>query len=175
MKKSKFLLLIISLIFLLNIFLFNSFATLYIIKDPEGDFALITNLENIMLKYQLLDYKISIVKESSQKPSAKSQSSPKPKPKTEPIAKIKIVDWTKRISGGGNYYIVDGILKNISNITVKFLKVKVITFDSKDNLVSIEEVYADPSTLKANQEATFTAMPTYTPEIKSFEFAILWK
>ena len=81
MKKSKFLLLIISLIFLLNIFLFNSFATLYIIKDPEGDFALITNLENIMLKYQLLDYKISIVKESSQKPSIKSQSSSESKPK----------------------------------------------------------------------------------------------
>lgn len=172
MKKYKFFLLIISLIFLLNIFLLNSFATLYIIKDPEGNFALITNLEKLVSEYKLLGYTISIVKESSQKAPSKSQMSPKSK--SEPTANIKIVDWTQRISGGGNYYIVDGILKNISNVTVKFLKVKVIAFDSKGNLVSIEEVYADPSTLKANQKATFTAMPTYNPKIKSFELTILW-
>ena len=172
MKKYKFFLLIISLIFLLNIFLLNSFATLYIIKDPEGSFALITNLEKLVSKYKLLGYTIYTVKESSQKTPSKSQTSPKSK--SEPTADIKIIDWTHRISDGGNYYIVDGILKNISNVTVKFLKVKVIAFDSKGNLVSIGETYASPSTLKANQEATFTAMPTYTPEIKSFELSILW-
>jgi len=182
MKKFKIFLLIISLIFLLNIFLLNSFATLYIIKDPGGNFVLLTNLENLISKYKLLGYTIYIVKGSSQKtpsksqtiPESKSKSEPKIESKTEPTANIKIVDWTQRISDGGNYYIVDGILKNIGNVTVKFLKVKVITFDSKGNLVSIEEAYASPSTLKANQEATFTAMPTYTPKIKSFEFTILW-
>jgi hypothetical protein len=183
MKKFKTSLLIISLIFFFNIFLLNSFATLYIIKDPEGDFTLITNLENIMLKYQLLDYKISIVKESSQKPSIKSQSIPesKPKPepkiksKPEPTADIKIVDWTNYISETGNYIYVEGIIQNTSKTIATDVRIKIQALDKYDKLISITSGYTDPSILATKQKATFSVMVTNNPKISKFNLTVLWK
>jgi len=62
MKNIKFLLFIMSLLFFLNlIFCTFSFATLYIIKDQEGNSICITNQENLVSKYEKLGYVIWIL------------------------------------------------------------------------------------------------------------------
>ena len=63
MKKNKFLLFIICLVFSLNVIFLNcSFATLYILKDQEGKDIWITNNENLVSKYEKLGYLIWILK-----------------------------------------------------------------------------------------------------------------
>ena len=190
MKNFKFSLLIISLIFLLNIFLINSFATLYIVKDQEGNNICLTNQETLISEYKALGYTIYIVKQSksSQETSESVQEISKPDKEVSykiPINKtypksfiqydIEVTDWTNYLSESGNYYYVEGLLKNVGNTIVEYLKIKIIAFDSKGNLVSINECYADPSTLEPNQKAVFKAMPIYKPEIKSFELLIIHK
>ena len=62
MKNIKFLLFIACLVFFLNVIFFNcSFATLYIIKDQEGNNICITNQENLVSKYEKLGYVIWIL------------------------------------------------------------------------------------------------------------------
>ena len=62
MKNIKFLLFIVCLVFFLNVIFFNcSFATLYIIKDQEGNNICITNQENLVSKYEKLGYVIWIL------------------------------------------------------------------------------------------------------------------
>lgn len=62
MKNIKFLLFIMFLLFFLNlIFCTFSFATLYIIKDQEGDNICITNVEYLVSEYEKLGYAIWIL------------------------------------------------------------------------------------------------------------------
>jgi hypothetical protein len=62
MKNIKFLLFITSLLFFLNVIFFNcSLATLYIIKDQEGNNICITNQENLIFEYEKLGYIIWIL------------------------------------------------------------------------------------------------------------------
>lgn len=62
MKNIKFLLFIMSLLFFLNlIFCTFSFATLYIIKDQEGNNICITNVEYLVSEYEKLGYAIWIL------------------------------------------------------------------------------------------------------------------
>ena len=62
MKNIKFLLFIMFLLFFLNlIFCTFSFATLYIIKDQEGNNICITNVECLVSEYEILGYTIWIL------------------------------------------------------------------------------------------------------------------
>ncbi len=62
MKNIKFLLFIMSLLFFLNVIFCNfSFATLYIVKDQEGNNICITNQENLIFEYEKLGYVIWIL------------------------------------------------------------------------------------------------------------------
>jgi len=62
MKNIKFLLFIICLVFFLNVIFFNcSFATLYIVKDQEGNNICITNKEDLVSEYEKLGYAIWIL------------------------------------------------------------------------------------------------------------------
>jgi len=183
MKNLKTFLLIVSLIFLLNVIFFNvSYATLYIIKDQEENFVLLTNSENLVSKYELLGYTIYILKEykSSQETLTKPQPSPqlKPEPKIEskpkPTANIKIVDWTDYPSETGNYIYVEGVLQNISKVIATSVRLKIQALDKYDKLVSITPCYADPTTLNPNQKATFITMVTSNPKISKFNLTVLW-
>ena len=63
MKNLKLLFFIICLIFFLNlIFCTFSFATLYIVKDQEGNNICITNKEDLVSEYEKLGYAIWILK-----------------------------------------------------------------------------------------------------------------
>ena len=62
MKNIKFLLFIVCLVFFLNVIFFNcSFATLYIIKDQEGNNICVTNQGNLVSEYEKLGYVIWIL------------------------------------------------------------------------------------------------------------------
>jgi len=175
MKNLKTFLLIISLIFLLNVIFFNvSYATLYIVKDQEGNNICITNLENLISKYKELNYIIYIVKgyKSSQEIPTQSQLSPQLKP--EPMANIKIVDWTDYPSETGSYIYVEGVLQNISKVIATNVRLKIQALDKYDKLVSITPCYADPTILIPNQKATFIAMVTSNPKISKFNLTVLW-
>lgn len=105
-----------------------------------------------------------------------SQTSEKQSP-PGPITKanIEIVDWTNRLSDPPIYYYVEGILKNIGNKTADFVKVKIISYDVNDKLVSLNDTYADPYTIAPNQEATFQVMVEQDSRIKRFGIKVTWE
>jgi len=87
MKNIKFLLFIMSLLFFLNVIFFNcSLATLYIIKDQEGNNICITNQENLIFEYEKLGYIIWILETSglSQKSLEPESISNEPQSQLEP-------------------------------------------------------------------------------------------
>ena len=62
MKNIKFLFFIICLVFFLNVIFFHcSFATLYIVKDQEGNNICMTNKEDLVSEYEKIGYAIWIL------------------------------------------------------------------------------------------------------------------
>ncbi len=105
-----------------------------------------------------------------------SQTSDKQNPpETITKANIEIVDWTNRLSDPPIYYYVEGILKNIGNKTADFVKVKIISYDINDKLVSLNDTYADPYTIAPNQEATFQVMVEQDSRIERFGIKVIWQ
>jgi len=92
----------------------------------------------------------------------------------QPKAEIKFVDSTNRLSGSGNYYYVEGILKNIGKGYAYHLRVKIQALDKYGKLISIDECYADPSILAPNKEATYQAMVNYNSKIDKFSKTVYW-
>ena len=93
----------------------------------------------------------------------------------QPESEIIIMDWTNRISESGNYYYVEGKVKNISNVVAKSIRVKIEALDQYGKLVSLEESYVDPSSLKPNQTGFFSVMVDYSSKIKNFSLNVYWK
>ena len=96
-------------------------------------------------------------------------------PETITKANIEIVDWTNRLSDPPIYYYVEGILKNIGNKTADFVKVKIISYDINDKLVSLNDTYADPYTIAPSQEATFQVMVEQDSRIERFGIKVIWQ
>jgi uncharacterized protein YpmS len=61
MKYLKVFFIIALALFIILIFINSVFATLYIVKDQEGNIICITNQVNILSNYKLLGYKIDIL------------------------------------------------------------------------------------------------------------------
>jgi len=94
MKNIKFLLFIICLVFFLNVIFFNcSFATLYILKNQEGNDIWLTNNESLVSKYEKLGYVIWILKTVG---SSKKSLEPK-SIDSEPQTKVALPPTTKPI------------------------------------------------------------------------------
>jgi len=167
--KNKILLLVLVL-FLSLIFVSSGFANLYIINDKEGKNVCITNIDSIISKYRELGYTLILVKYSNLKLKVSEAK------ETEIIqtgADIQIVDWTSYLDG--NYYYIEGILKNISSNSLKYVQVKTIAYDSAKKLVTLKESYANPYDLAPGQEATFKIMVKYNSRIKNFELKVNWQ
>lgn len=90
-------------------------------------------------------------------------------------AKIEVVDWSNRLSDTGNYIYVEGILKNVGDGIASLVRVKVKSLDEEGKLVSIDDTYADPSTVTPGQEATFQVMVRNDSRIKKFKLSVLWR
>ena len=92
----------------------------------------------------------------------------------QPKAEIKFVDSNNRLSGSGNYYYVEGILKNNGKGNAYSVKVEVRALDKYGKLVSIDYGYARPSTIAPGQEATYQIMVRYNSKIDNFDKTVYW-
>lgn len=92
----------------------------------------------------------------------------------QPKAEIKFVDSNNRLSGSGNYYYVEGILKNNGKGNAYSVKVEVRALDKYGKLVSIDYGYAKPSTIAPGQEATYQIMVRYNSKIDNFDTTVSW-
>ncbi|MBA7519195.1 hypothetical protein ES705_11270 [subsurface metagenome] len=182
--KNK-ILVVVLVLFFCSVFVSSGLADLYIINDKEGKNVCITNINTEISKYQALGYELILIPPSNLKltflPTLKEgeimQTGAAEAKETEimqsPGEKIKIVDWTNYIDG--NYYYVEGILKNVSKVKVKYAQVIVIAYDSAKKLVTLKESYANPYDLAPGQEATFRVMIKYNSRIEGFGLRVNWK
>jgi len=168
--RSK-ILVVVLVLFLSLILVSSGFANLYIINDKDGKNVCITNIEKIISEYRELGYELILVSYSNLLLKEKEET----KIKQDSGAKIQVVDWTQYLSNTGNYYYVEGLLKNIGESKVDYVEVKAIAFDKAKNLVCLNKTYADPHTLEPGEEATFKIMVRYNSRIDNFELAVNWK
>jgi len=95
--------------------------------------------------------------------------------KNKPKAKIKFVDSTNRLSGSGNYYYVEGILKNTGKGNAYHVEVEIRSLDKYGKLVSIDRGYAHPTTIAPGKEATYQIMVRFNSKIDSFDTKVYWE
>jgi len=93
----------------------------------------------------------------------------------QPKAIIKFVDSTNRLSGSGNYYYVEGILKNTGKGNAYYVKVEIRSLDKYGKLVSIDNGYANPTTIAPGKEATYQIMVSFNSNIDSFDTKVYWE
>jgi hypothetical protein len=195
---------LISLLILLFFLVSPVLADLYTVRDQEGNIIAITNQNIFKAEYQELGYTFelwlkqtertptldSLVKDWESRIKEPKLNSEKEKAKKEAEAQIearikelesqskteiKVVDWTNYLSDTGNYYYVEGILKNVGKGIAEYIQVKVITYDKYKKLVSLKESYANPVNLSPGQEATFKIMINYNAKIDSFGLRVNWR
>jgi len=95
--------------------------------------------------------------------------------KNKPKAKIIFIDSTNRLSGTGNYYYVEGILKNTGKGNAYHVEVEIRSLDKYDKLVSIDNGYAHPTTIAPGKEATYQIMVSFNSKIESFDTKVYWE
>ena len=95
--------------------------------------------------------------------------------KNKPKAKIIFIDSTNRLSGTGNYYYVEGILKNTGKVNAYHVEVEIRSLDKYDKLVSIDRGYAHPTTIAPGKEATYQIMVSFNSKIDSFDTKVYWE
>ena len=195
---------LISLLILLFFLVSPVLADSYTVRDQEGNIIAITNQNIFKAEYQELGYTFelwlkqtertptldSLVKDWESRIKEPKLNSEKEKAKKEAEAQIearikelesqskteiKVVDWTNYLSDTGNYYYVEGILKNVGKGIAEYIQVKVITYDKYKKLVSLKESYANPVNLSPGQEATFKIMINYNAKIDSFGLKVNWR
>ena len=172
--RNKILLLILVAFFSL-IFVSSGLADLYIVKNQEGEIVAISNQNIFKAEYQELGYIFQLwFKTTKKTPSLTDlvEGFEREITGAETQGDIKILDWINYIDG--NYYYVEGILKNISKVRVRYVKVKAIAYDKAKKLVTLKESYADPYDLTPGQEATFKIMVKYNERIDNFEIRVNW-
>lgn len=168
------ILLVALILFLSLVFVISGFADLYIVKDQEGEIVAISNQNIFKAEYQKLGYTFLLwFKTTKRTPSLNDLVESFESRLTETQGDIKIVDWTSYLDG--NYYYVEGILKNTGKSKVEYVQVKVIAYDSSKKLVTLKESYANPYDLAPGQEATFRVMVKYNSRIDNFELKVNWK
>lgn len=201
--KSRILLLVLVLFFSL-VLVSSVFADLYIVRDQEGEIVATTNQNIFKAEYQELGYTFelwfkqtkriptldSLVKDwesqikepelDPEKEKAKKEAEAQIEARIKELedqskAEIKVIDWTNYLSKTGNYYYVEGILKNIGKGIAEHIQVKVIAYDKYKKLVSLKESYANPVNLSPGQEATFKIMINYNPKIDNFGLKVNWR
>jgi len=168
MKNIKLFLFVIFLISFLCVIFFQSYATLYIVKDQDGNNVCITNQESDISKYKALGYIIISIKSSS------SKQSPEPVENIIPKADVVFIASNNRLSDSGNYIYIEGIIKNKGKGTAYHVNIKVESFDKYGKLVALNDGYADPYTISPGQESTFQIMVTYDSKISTHKPVIVW-
>jgi len=166
MKKS--ILLLILLLFLASPVL----ADLYVAKDQEGKIIAITNQDIFKAEYQELGYTFELWLKAKT-PTLNSLVKSFASQITGTQGDIRILDWTYYLDG--NYYYVEGILKNVGKDEVEYIQIKAIAYDKSKKLVTLKQSYSNPADLRPGQEATFKIMVKYNSRIENFELRLNWK
>ncbi|MBA7514250.1 hypothetical protein ES705_06275 [subsurface metagenome] len=179
--RSK-ILLVALVLFLGLIFVSSGLAELYIINDKEGKNVCITNITLEISKYRELGYELILVPPSNLKLTFLPTLKEGEIKGTEIVqdtgvqdtgADIQIVDWTNYVDG--NYYYVEGLLRNTGRDEVKYIQITAVAYDKSKKLVTLKRSYANPADLKPGQEATFKVMIKYSSRIEDFDLRINWK
>ena len=156
---------------------------MYKILDSEGNVIRLTNIPVLSIQEKEAGYTISPppeegtnIEENLADDMEKENIKKEVETQTEALIKelenqtkveIKFIDSTSRLEG--NYYYVEGILKNNGKGNVSYVKVGIRALDKYGKLVSINDGYADPHTLAPGQEATYQIMVAYNSKIDKFD------
>ena len=188
MKNIKFLLFIMSLLFFLNlIFCTFSFATLYIVKDQEGNNICITNKENEISKYKLLGYKIYILGGSEQEisESTKEEITQESQiiPETENISesniislnKVDLVDFNTSFTPKGDFVNIQGTLRNYGKEIINDAEINVKCKNEKGKIMLIKTTSCQPLSIAPGSEAYFNLKLDNTERISSFRIFLFDK
>ncbi|MBA7535270.1 hypothetical protein ES705_27523 [subsurface metagenome] len=144
-------------------------AELYVVKTPEGKVVALTNINTFEGKYVELGYTFGLL----QLPTTISLDSVVKDLEariTTTKKTVIFIDWT--YYKDGNYYYVEGIIRNVGQDTKSYVKVKALAYDKQKKLVTLKEGYSDPMDLEPGQEGTFKIMVKYNERISSFEVRI---
>lgn len=181
MKNIKSLFFIVCLIFFLNLIFCNfSFATLYIVKDQEGNNICITNKESEISKYKLLGYKIYILGGSEQEISESTEKEITQEsqiiPETENIpesniislTKVNLVDFSSSFSPKGDFVNIQGTLRNNGKEVINNAEINVKCKNEKGKIILIESTSCQPLSIAPGSEAYFNLKLDNTERISSF-------
>jgi hypothetical protein len=181
MKNIKFLLFIICLVFFLNVIFFNcSFATLYIVKDEEGNNICMTNNKNEISKYKLLGYEISIFGGSGQKISESTEKEKTQESQIIPEAKIisestdfslnqvDLVDFNTSFTPKGDFINIQGTLRNYGKEIISNAEINVKCKNEKGKIMLIESTNCQPESIEPGSESYFNLKIHNTERISSF-------
>ena len=156
------------------------YASMYAIKDIDGKTICLTNINKLSQEQIESGCTISSLTKSSNSTDTQPKvTEAKLKAETkelesQPRADIVFIDSTNRLSDGGGYYYVEGILKNKGKGTAYHIEVEVRALDKDDKLVSIDKVYAYPTTIASGKEATYQVMVRYNSKIDNFDKTVYW-
>ena len=181
MKNIKLLFFVICLIFFLNsIFYTFSFATLYIVKDQEGNNICITNKENEISKYKLLGYMIYILGGSGQEISELNEKKITQESQiiyeTENISesniislnKVDLVDFSSSFSLKGDFVNIQGTLRNYGTEIINDAEINVKCKNEKGKIMLVESTSSQPLSIAPGSEAYFNLKLDNTERISSF-------
>ena len=190
----KYSMIFITLLLICLVLTMPCYADMYVIKDIDGKVICLTNINKISQEQIEAGCTISLLFKSSNSNKTPSQlettpasesSTEEQKTKAEVEAQIKelenqpkadvvFVDSTNRLSNTGNYYYLEGILKNKGKGTAYHVEVEIRSLDKNNKLVSIGSGYANPTTIASGKEATYQIMIRFSAEIKSFDKMVSW-
>ena len=188
MKDIKLLFFIICLIFFLNlIFCTLSFATLYIVKDQEGNNICVTNKENEISKYKLLGYEIVILGESEQEISESTEKEINEEsqiiPETENISEsnivslnqVDLIDFNTSFTPKGDFVNIQGTLRNYGKEIINNAEINVKCKNEKGKIMLIESTSCRPLSIAPGSEAYFNLKLDNTERISSFRIFLFDK
>jgi len=157
MKNVKLLFFIICIIFFTNlIFCTFSFATLYIVKDQEGNNICITNKENEISKYKLLGYEICILGDNEQGTAESTEEEitkePQILPEIEEISeintyslnKVDLIEFNTSFTPKGDFVNIQGTLRNYGEEIISNAEINVKCKNEKGKIMLIESTNCQP-------------------------------
>ena len=181
MKNIKLLFFIICLIFFLNlIFCTFSFATLYIVKDQEGNNVCITNQEKEISKYKLLGYMIYILggsgqeisesneKEITQESQTLYETENIPESNVISLTNVDLVDFSSSFSPKGDFVNIQGTLRNYGTEIINDAEINVKCKNEKGKIMLIESTSSQPLSIAPGSEVYFNLKLDNTERISSF-------
>jgi len=188
MKNIKLLFFIICLIFFLNlIFCTFSFATLYIVKDQEGNNVCITNQEKEISKYKSLGYKIYILggseqeisesteKEITQESQTIYETENIPESNVISVTNVDLVDFSSSFSPKGDFVDIQGTLRNYGQEVINNAEINVKCKNEKGNIMLIKTTTCKPLSIAPGSEAYFNLKLDNTERISSFRIFLFDK